>query len=295
MGTVKMIKSKNVSLSHFTLFQERNTMTENKLLGSIEDHVREAESGRHFDGSEKIRIGMKRHETTVMPLKRADKVLVLGYPPQMAIAYVIGDLAEKTNWAMDPDTSRRALKQMGLRRIHQSKHWPIKVGDLVKIALVGYRSAGTHEKAKYTSLLDTYERIHLPLYEIMQEEGRSGLIARPYFAHEALKVHETKSIPKCLEEVIPSNEIMAKVYVQIRLHVNTAQMEKVPEEERYHAINLSTVEGNHTMHDEIASFFNVEEFKDLPPLEQKKEYDLPPEVIEKQRRISKRYRFENDV
>jgi len=197
-------------------------MVENRLPGTQEDYNREAERGKQFDGSDTVKIGNTRHETTVIPLSTAREGM--GYDPEMIIDYVIGHLARKVNTALDPEASATAKEILGITKSHEAMlekimhTWPIEHGDLVMPVISGYDHMNGSDTPTYKVLR---KDIALPWYQIERIEGKKDLRALPY-------PPGSPEMEKTLAEII-GEERVAKVYMQIQQHIKYSQGELIEE------------------------------------------------------------------
>lgn len=298
-------------------------MTKINLPGTLDDSVREAEQGRQFDGSTTVKIGNAKYDSAIFSLKRADKSIVLDYLPAHPIGHVVGHLSKWNNWAMNDDNDKGQTylgdpeleAKLATLHIPKSSTFPIERGDIVKIAVTGYRYFDENNKLVAKVLTWNYNQVEVPLYEITQKEGSSKLGARSWFFHEEIrKVMEPKQ-PKLIGEFIgvkyfdkKGNKLQApylqrkgkqipltkikkmKISVQVEQHTKYSDkkgQKELSENDIYHQIDPSKLSQN--VDEQVELLWGLgEELRrngDTKALEKRRQ-------IEKQKRISAQFRFD---
>jgi hypothetical protein len=220
-------------------YRQRNLRRSEKELA---DSIEQAASGKAFDKGGRTRIGDSYADTHVFSLKDRNR-LVLGYQAIYTIEMVVADLAQKTNWVMDPGITEKVLRSTGgyseqeirilKRKIPKSKTYPIEPGDILQVIVTGVRLRGDDETGPiYDILAKDYEQAVLPYYEISAREKGSGFAAKPWYAHEKIRELMEQETPKMLYELAGLTEDKAagvKLYAQVRQHIKASDISKKAE------------------------------------------------------------------
>ncbi|MBW2977615.1 hypothetical protein KY331_02110 [Candidatus Woesearchaeota archaeon] len=165
-------------------------------------------------------------EIITFPLKKGDKALVVGYSAALLMEAAVGRIVRDTNLAMERG------------RIEKSSLYPIVPGDVVEVALIGFKYRN-EEGEHYVDIVEKYKGAPTFFYEVTTLED-TGLLSGEPFGEKA--VEDENISPKHLGDLVQSEFYDAvKVHIQIKTHIKYSEEREKSEEEPQTTNNLSNL------------------------------------------------------
>ena len=191
-------------------------------------------------GPKKERFGNYKCDTAIFNLlgeSEGDKAIAEGYSPIYPTDKAIADIAQKTNWAMDPDKPKHprlgdpAFERQLKKTIPMSPTYPVENGDLVQVTAVVIKHTDKDGNESYKTLSGNELKVATSLpYEMLQINGILG--ARPfYFGSEEIRKTIEPLLPTCVGELTKNiTELegkVLKIYIQLKKHIKYSKREKI--------------------------------------------------------------------